>query len=322
MKRVIFILLILTFCFQVIFFSSSQSKKKKVLYIGMMLATGGLGDRSFNDSAYLGLQQAQKQFGIRYETKDFISDETNIESLRNFARQNFDLIIGIGFENAKYIEQVAKEFTNIKFALIDSIVYGNNIASIVYREQEGDFLMGVLAAILTKSKKVGFIGGMDIDIIRRIESGFMQGVDYQDKSITVISSMAGTFADPIIGKSIALNQYKQGVDIIYNGAGKTGLGIIEAAKEAKKFTIGTSGEQIYLAPGNVIGNRPKRVDSAVLDLVKEIIKDNFKAGVRSLGLKEEGISLGPFDKNLVSDEVLKKLNSLKKDIISGKIIIK
>ncbi len=181
--------------------------------------------------------------------------------------------------------------------------------------------MGILAAMLTKSKKVGFIGGIDIPIIRRIEGGFKQGVAYQDSSVRVVSDLAGTFTDPEVGKSLALAQYETGVDLIYNAAGRTGLGIIEAAKETRKLTIGTSGKQRYLSPGNVVGNRPKRVDTAVLMLVNEVKNDLFTAGTRSLGLKEEGLSLGPFDENLVTGSMLEQLELLKQQIITGEIIV-
>lgn len=298
-----------------------SSGSERVLYVGMILARGGLGDRSFNDSAYAGLMESQKRFGIRFETADFTSEEANLEALRHFARQEYDLIIGVGFEHVVNIGAVAEEFPDGNFASIDAVVEGNNVASIIYREQEGDFLMGVLAAMLTESKKVGFIGGMDIPIIRRIESGFMQGVAYQDSGVEVVSDLAGTFVDPEVGKSLALAQYAAGVDLIYNGAGRTGLGIIEAAKETDKLTIGTSGDQRYLAPGNVVGNRPKRVDTAVLMLVNEVRKGKFTAGTRSLGLKEEGLSLGPFDKNLVTNVILKRLQLLKQQIIAGEIVI-
>lgn len=309
-----------------VYFITREKKEetitKRVVYVGMLLAKGGLGDRSFNDSAYAGLQEAQRQFGIRFETADFASDEANLETLRNFAQQEHDLIIGVGYENANYIKTVAVEFPDCNFAIIDVTAKGDNVASIVYREQEGDFLMGVLAAMLTKSKTVGFIGGVDIEIIRRIESGFKQGIAYKDSSIKVVSDMAGTFADPEVGKSLALAQYEVGVDVIYNGAGRTGLGIIEAAKEAGKLTIGTSGDQRYLAPGNVVGNRPKRVDTAVLMLVHEVINDQFTSGTRSLGLKERGLSLGPFDESIVTDAMLELLEDLKQQIIVGGIMVK
>lgn len=294
---------------------------QRVLNVGMLLARGGLGDRSFNDSAYAGLQEAQKQFGIRFETADFTSDEANLEALRRFAREDYDLIIGIGFECAPAIETVAQEFPALHFAIVDTVVAGDNIAAITYREQEGDFLMGVLAALLTQSKTVGFIGGVDMDITRRIEAGFKQGVAYQDPTVTVLSDIAGTFTEPEIGKQLALAQYAAGADVIYNGAGRTGLGIIEAAKEADRLTIGTSGDQRYLAPGNVVGNRPKRVNTAVVTLVEEVLEDRFTPGTRSLGLKEGGLSLGPFDEALVTPEMLRRLEDLEKQIISGKITV-
>jgi len=294
---------------------------QRVLNVGMLLARGGLGDRSFNDSAYAGLQEAQKQLGIRFETIDFTSEEANLEALRGLAREGYDLIIGVGFENAAAIETVAAEFPDGKFAIVDAVAAGENVASIVYREQEGDFLMGVLAAMLTESRKVGFVGGMDIDITRRIESGFRQGVAYQDSGVEVISDMAGAFTDPEAGKSLALAQYEAGVDVIYNAAGRTGLGVIEAAKEADELTIGTSGDQRYLAPGHVVGNRPKRVDTAVSTLVEEVKDGQFAPGVRSLGLKEEGLTLGPFDESLVSAAMLERLEDLKRQIIAGEIVV-
>lgn len=181
--------------------------------------------------------------------------------------------------------------------------------------------MGVLAAMLSQTGKVGFIGGMDIDVIRRIEAGFRQGVAHQNPGVIVVSDLAGTFSDPAVGRALALAQYEAGVDVIYNAAGRTGLGIIEAAKESGKLTIGTSGDQRYLAPGHVVGNRPKRVDTAVLTLVRELSEGRFTPGVRSLGLAEEGLSLGPFDEALVMPEMLARIEELKKRIIAGEIVV-
>jgi basic membrane protein A len=300
----------------------SEPISQRVVNVGMILARGGLGDRSFNDSAYNGLQEARKQYsGVRFETVDFTSDEANLEALRRFARQQYDLIIGVGFENAEYIKTVSQEFTDRNFAIIDVPVEGPNVASIVYREQEGDFLMGVLAAMLTKSKKVGFIGGDDIPIIRRIESGFKQGVAYQDSSVEVVAGLAGTFTEPETGKQLAIEQYQAGVDVIYNAAGRTGLGIIEAAKEQQKLTIGTSGDQRYLAPGYMVGNRPKRVDTAVLSLIREVINGNFTPGTRSLGLKEGGLSIGPFDDKLVTPGMVQRLEELEQKLIAHEITV-
>lgn len=297
-------------------------KGRRVVSVGMILGSGGLGDRSFNDAAYAGLQEARRDLGVRFEVITHAGKETDLPALRRLIRQGYHLIIGIGFENAPYIKALASKFPDRHFAVIDTVVPGANVASIVFREQEGDFLMGVLAAMLTKSRKVGFIGGMDIPPIRRIQTGFRQGVTYQDSGVTVLVDLAGTFSDPVIGKSLALAQYDAGVDVIYNAAGRTGLGIIEAAKERKRLTIGTSGDQRYLAPGFVVGNRPKRVDTAVLVLTQDLANGRFTPGVRSLGLSEEGLSIGPFDEKLVSEAVKERLESLKADIVAGRIAVK
>ncbi len=300
---------------------SAQPTPRRVAQVGLILGTGGLGDRSFNDSAYSGLLEAQKRYGIGFQVLDHASDEANLEALRDLAEQGYDLIIGVGYENADYIRTLSTEFPERNFAVIDTEVTGENVVSILYREQEGDFLMGVLAAMLTESKIVGFVGGMEIPPLRHIHSGFVQGVAYQDPQVTVLTDYAGTFADPELGKTLALGQYAAGADIIYNAAGRTGLGVIEAARETGHLVLGTSNDQRYLAPGNVVGNRPKRVDMAVLLLVEETINGTFTPGTRSLGLKEGGLTLGPLDETLVTPAMLERLEDLKARIIAGKIVI-
>ena len=298
-----------------------QSFQQPVINVGLLLGSGGLGDKSFNDSAYEGLLTAQKKYNIRFDLVTPTSPEANTDILRQFARNNYDLIIGLAYENMGAIATVAKEFPNSKFAAIDMEVSGNNVASIVYREHEADFLMGVLAAMLTKTKYVGVIGGTDIPAIQRIMTGFKQGVAYQDSSVRVFTDFAGTFSDPTAGYNIALARYEEGADVIHNAASKTGLGIIDAAKETGKITTGTSGDQRYMAPGNVAGNRPKRVDTAIMLLIDEIIAGTFKPGTRSLGLKENGISLGPFDENIVTQDMRLRLQDLQQRITDGQITV-
>jgi basic membrane protein A and related proteins len=302
--------------------STGKGSEQKVMNVGMILGSAGLGDRSFNDSAYAGLLEAQKKYNIRFETVNFSNNQTNLDALRSLARNNYDLIMGVAFENLNNIVSVAAEFPGSRFAIIDAEANGPNIASIVYREQEGDFVMGVLAAMITKTRKVGVIGGTDIPAIRRIVSGFTQGVAYQDASVQVFSEMAGTFSDPDVGLKLALARYDDGVDVIHNAASKTGLGIIEAARQTHRWTTGTSGDQRYLAPGSVVGNRPKRVDTAVQLLVAEVESGTFKAGVRSLGLKEEGLSLGPFDPSIVTPQMTARIDEIKKKIVDGSIVVK
>jgi len=302
--------------------ASPPLPKHRLVYVGMILGKGGLGDRSFNDSAYAGLKMAQRLFGIRFHAITHTSDKLNMKELLALIHQRYDLIIGLGYENAGYIRSLAKKFPTLKFAVVDIVVRARNVSSILFREHEGDFLMGVLAAMLTKTKKVGFIGGMDIDVIRRIETGFKQGVTYQDQKVEVMSDMAGTFAHPEKGRTIALAQYQAGVDVIYNAAGRTGLGIIQAAKESGKLTIGTSGDQRHLAPGHVVGNRPKRVDRAILIIVENLIRGQFTPGVQSLGLAEGGLGLGPFDEKIVTPSMVERLEALKQMIIERKLLVR
>lgn len=302
--------------------SSIQSPvQKRVLNVGLLLGAGGLGDKSFNDSAYNGLLAAQKELNIRFETVNYTGKESDADALRLFAKNNYDLIIGISIDNMKAIQTVAGEFPKTRFGAVDFELAGANIASIVYREQEGDFLMGVLAALVTKTKKVDVIGGTDIPAIRRIISGFKQGVAYQDSTVTIFSDIAGTFSDPQVGYNLGMSRYNQGVDVIHNASSKTGLGIIQAAQQAGKYTTGTSGDQRYLAPGFMIGNRPKRVDTAVLILIEEVNNGMFKTGLRSLGLKENGLSLGPFDETVVTPAMLKRIEEIEQKIIKGDIQI-
>ena len=288
----------------------------------MLLGSGGLGDRSFNDSAYNGLLEAQKKYNIRFETITAINPDANKDALRQLAKQNYDLIMVVGYEHKDTVAAVAGEFPRIKFGAIDFELQGPNIVSIQYREQEGDFLMGVLAAMLTKTKYIGVIGGTDIPAIRRIMSGFTQGAAYQEKDVKVFTDFSGTFSDDSVGYKIAMQRYSEGADVIHNAASKCGLGIIRAAKETGKITTGTSGDQRSLAPDNVAGNRPKRVDTAVMMLVDEVEKGTFKAQTLSLGLKENGLSLGPFNENIVNKEMQQRLNDLEQKIIDGQIVIK
>ncbi len=297
----------------------TESQATSVLKVGILLGSGGLGDKSFNDSAYKGLLDAQKKYNLRFETANFSTPEANLDSLRAFARQNCDLIIGIAYENLNNVQTVAAEFPKIHFAEIDAELNAPNVESFVFREQEGDFLMGVLAAMLTQTKYVGVIGGTDIPAIQRIMAGYRQGVAYQDAGVKTFADFAGTFSDPQVGLDLASKRYAEGADIIHNAASKTGLGIIQAAQRLNRWTTGTSGDQRSLAPGNVIGNRPKRVDTAVLMAIQAASTGKFTPGVLSLGLKEDGLTLGPFDETIVKPDMLNRLETLKQKIIAGEI---
>ena len=219
---------------------SGEQAGRPVAHVGVILGAGGLGDRSFNDAAYEGLQKAQRTHGIRFEAVGHTGGPADLEEARRLVRLGYDLIVGIGYENAPCIATLARENPDRHFAMIDVRVDEPNVASVVFREAEGDFVMGALAAMLTRTGVVAFVGGADIDVIRRIESGFRQGVVHQDPAVELVAAFAGSFADPEAGLALATHLYASGVDVIYNAAGRTGLGIIEAARREDRLVIGTS----------------------------------------------------------------------------------
>jgi basic membrane protein A len=191
----------------------------------------------------------------------------------------------------------ATKYPNQKFAIIDAEAKGANVASILFKEHEGSFLMGIIAAKTSKSKKVGFVGGMDIPVIKRFEAGFKAGVQAIDPSVTVLTVYSGSFTDPGKGKDVALNMINQGADIIYHAAGSTGEGAIEAAKEKGVLAIGVDKDQNSLAPDTVISSMIKRVDLATHDITIKATEGGFVGGQSTvLGLKEDGVGYAPTTK--------------------------
>ena len=295
---------------------------QRVLNIAVILGEGGLGDRSLNDTVYSGLEASMKKYSIRFETVNYSDTEADIKALRDYADSGYDLIIGVTAVNQENIQMVAAEFPDIYFAVIDGEASGINVASFLFREEEGDFLLGSLAAMLTSTKKIGVITGDDTPAARRTVSAFEQGAAYQDKNVRVSANFTGTLTDPQAGLSMALDWFNnQGVDIIHNAAARAGLGIIEAARQTGNLVTGTDGDQRYLAPGNVIGSRPKRGDTAVEMLLREVREDMFTVGTRTIGLKENGISVGPFDETVVSRDIQKQLDALTEKMVNGEIVI-
>ncbi len=257
--------------------------------IGLVFDVGGRGDKSFNDSAYNGLDLARKKHGI-----DFISSEPQGEgadresALRQMAADpEVSLIIGVGLLFSDDITRIAAEFPDKKFACIDYVGQPNlpvpsNLKGIAFEEKKGSYLAGALAALVTKTKMVGFIGGMESGVIKKFETGFIRGVHSINPHIKVISGYIGmtgsAFANPAKGKELALGQYGRGVDIIYEAAGASGLGVIEAARERKALVICTDRDQEPDAPGFVLSSMIKAVDRAVLKTVEEVLDGSFKGG--------------------------------------------
>lgn len=295
------------------------------LKVGLVLDKGGKDDKSFNSAAYLGASDAQKKLGI--ELKYVEATDTNaLENLhRSFAKKDFDLIIGIGFAQTDAIKKVATQYPDKKFALVDGEVTLPNVKSLLFEEHEGSFLVGAIAAKASKSGKVGFIGGMDIPLIRRFEMGYKAGAEYQNKQAKLTSNFIGitgeAWNNPAKAKELALSQYNQGVDVIFVAAGASGSGVFDAAEEKKKLAIGVDSNQNWMKPGYILTSMLKRVDIAVFDTIKEVKDGTFKGGPARFGLPSKGVdyALDSHNEKIFTPEIKKLADETKQKIISGKI---
>lgn len=295
------------------------------LKVGLVLDKGGKDDKSFNASAYEGAIKAQKDFQI--DLKFVEATDTNaIENLhRSFARKKFDLIIGVGFAQQEAVRKVAAQFPQVSFALVDGEVNASNVRSLLFEEHEASFLVGALAAMKTKTQTIGFIGGMDIPLIRRFALGYTAGAQYIQPKIKVIENYVGitgeAWSNPAKAKELAIAQYAKNADIIYAGAGASNTGVFDAAEEKKKLAIGCDSNQNWIKPGFILTSMMKSVNVAVYDTIKDFKDGKFTGGVQRFGLANKGVdyAMDENNKSLVSESDKAKLESIRKDIISGKI---
>ncbi|WP_407048580.1 BMP family protein [Methyloraptor flagellatus] len=288
---------------------------------------GGKFDKSFNEAGYAGAEKFKKDAGVEYRDFEIQNDAQREQALRNFARRGNSPIVAIGFSQATAIEKVAKEFPNIKFAIIDMVVDLPNVRSIVFKEQEGSYLVGLLGAMASKSGKLGFVGGMDIPLIRKFACGYVQGAKAANPKVEVFQNMTGTtgaaWNDPVKGGELARSQIERGADVVYHAAGGTGLGVLQAAADAGKLGIGVDSNQNHLHPGKVLTSMLKRVDVAVYDAFKDAKDGKWSNGVKVLGLAEGGIGWALDDNNkaLITPEMKAAADKAEKDIIAGTVKI-
>nr|WP_240503458.1 BMP family ABC transporter substrate-binding protein [Natranaerobius trueperi] len=286
----------------------------ETLQVGIVLSTGGLGDQSFNDAAYRGLEWAEEDFDIEFthiEPEDVAEDA---QSLRQFAERGYDLIFGVGFQMADSLETVAQEYPDIKFGHVDED-FGedipDNVESLNFAEHEGSFLAGALAAKVSESGTIGYVGGEDFGLIHRFEGGFVQGAQYIDEDIEIISDYAASFEDSGRGREIALSFIDRGADVIYHAAGGSGMGVIEAAEESGIYAIGVDSNQNWVAPGHVITSMLKQVDNAVYETVERVIDGTYEGGLnREFGLEDDGVSLSSLTEIDVEEEEAVELESI------------
>jgi len=286
---------------------------------------GGKFDKSFNEAAYAGAERFKKETAIAYREFEVTNEAQREQALRNMARRGSQVVVGIGFSQASGMERVAREFPNLKFAIVDAVVDLPNVQSIVFKEHEGSFLVGMAAAMASKTGKIGFVGGMDIPLIRRFALGYEEGAKYVNAKIEIYRNMTGTtpaaWNDPTRGGELARSQFDRGADVIYAAAGATGLGVLQAAKDKGRLAIGVDSNQNHIHPGSVLTSMIKRVDLAVYEAFKAARDGTWKAGVRSLGVAEGGVgfSLDQHNRGLITAEMEKRLQQARADIVAGKI---
>jgi basic membrane protein A len=337
---VIALVIILGLCLSSTVFSAEPLK------VGLVFDIGGKGDKSFNDSAYRGIEWAAADFGIEHIELEPGVDADREVNLRNLAMMGYDVIIGVGFLFTDAISTIADEFPDTKFAIIDGFIPDKpNVMACLFPEPQGSFLVGMIAAMKAQEDgkdTVGFVGGMDIPLIRGFEAGYIAGVHYVYPECKILSAYAGdtgaAFADPVKGKELALSQYDNGAWIIYHASGLTGAGVFEAAKERKRFVIGVDSNQNYM--GNIaetgenfgLTSMLKQVDVSIYLAIKAAVEGTFKGGIEVFGLDRTvtigdttysgvGYAIDKYNEDLVSAEMIAKVEEAKAKIISGEIVV-
>ena len=299
--------------------SSTASSEIK---IGMVADLGGINDESFNQSAWEGLQQAQKDLGIEIKVIESKQASEYLPNMESLIDEDVDMVIGVGYTMKEDIQKQAENYPDTQFVLIDETydTIPENVTPILFRENEAAYLTGLIAGKMTKTNDVGFIGGIQTPVVSRFEYGYKAGVNAANDKANVNVQYAGTFSDAAKGKSIANQMYGNGSDIILSAAGGTGLGSIEAAKEQNKYAIGVDRDQSDLAPENVLTSALKKVNVGVYDTVKEFVEGKLTGGQEKVyGLKEDGVGIPETTKNLVPQDIIDYVNSMIEKIKNDEI---
>ncbi|THF48989.1 BMP family lipoprotein [Allorhizobium terrae] len=289
----------------------------------LVYGTGGKFDKSFNEAAFHGAEKFSKETGIKFRDFEPTSDTQGEQAIRNFASKGFSPVVAVSFAWSSAMEKVAGEFPDTKFVIVDSVVDKPNVRSVVFKEEEGSYLVGLLAGMASKTGKVSFVGGMDIPLIRKFECGYEQGARAANPKIEVLQNMVGTtgaaWNDPVRGGELAKNQIDQGSDVIYAAAGASGMGVLQTAADNKKFSIGVDSNQNHLHPGSVLTSMVKRVDLAVYNAYSDAEKGKFTPGLQTLGVKDDGVAAAIDDNNkaLITPEMKAAIDKAKAEMIAG-----
>ena len=311
---------------------SSAAEDKSKIKVGIVFDIGGKDDRSFNAAAWEGVQRAAKDFPIVLRDIEPGTPNAIEPAMRAFAERNFDLIIGVGFAQAPIMESVAKDYPNIHFAIIDGVSELPNVASLVFKEHEGSYLVGMLAAKTSRTGTIGFLGGMDIGLIHRFAKGYEEGAKAVNPNIRVIYNYVGVtdsaWNNPGKGKELSLAQIGKGADVIFTAAGNSGLGAFDAVEQQGKqngrathFVIGVDSNQNMVKPGFVLTSMVKRVDNVVYNIVQDVVNKRFSPGLHVFGLDKDGVgyAMDENNKSLITPEAVQETEAAKKKIIDGQI---
>ena len=290
--------------------------------VGMVTDMGGLGDQSFNDMAWDGLNMLEDEFGSENVEINVIESNNMTEyepNLRSLADQGYDMVWAVGFLMTDALAKVAPQYPNTTFGIIDAVVEAPNVASVTFKEHQGSYLVGLIAGMKTETDTVGFIGGMETPLIKKFEAGYRAGVKEVNPKAEVKIGYTGTWDDPQTGKELAFTQINQNADVVYHAAGACGIGVINGAKEKDKYAIGVDKPQNHLAPEHVLTSMVKRVDVAVFKSAKSLYNDDFEPGHIEYGLKDNGVGISDHAAEMLSDNMLNRVNAYKEQIISGEI---
>ena len=288
---------------------------------------GGKFDKSFNEGIYNGVEKFREETGIGYAEFEVANEAQREQALRNFARRGYDPIIAVGFGQAPALEKVAAEYPDTSFSIIDMVVDLPNVQSIVFKEHEGSFLVGIIAALASETGRVGFVGGMDIPLIRKFACGYEQGVKHVNPGADVYQNMTGTtpaaWNDPVKGAELAKSQFDRGADVVFAAAGGTGLGVLQAAADDGKLSIGVDSNQNYLHPGSVLTSMLKRVDVAAYEVYQTAMNGTWSPGIRNLGLAEDGVgwALDEHNEMLISPQMAEQVDAARAAIVAGELAV-
>lgn len=317
-------LLLLTICALVLSACTNDGENTETdnLKVGIMLSDAGLGDQSFSDMGFAGLEKARDELGISFDYRELQDTQTYEQGLEELVDQGNDLVIGLGFSIQEALEKVAKENPDVSFLLIDSQSELPNVYNITFKEDEGSFLVGLVAGMKTQSNVVGFVGGEDVELIHKFEDGFVAGVKAANPKAKVLSKYAGNFGDDKLGESIANEMITAGADYIYPAAGFTGVGVILESQKAGTYSFGVDSDQFYLAEQSVVSSMVKNVDVAIYDTVKELVdKGSISEKNKQLGLKENGVGIAPIRVINLTPSEQDRLDQYIEDISNGTVTI-